>query len=82
VLRQNGDGPPAAKLTESDERRGASLRLSDDDVLVEQQLPLDQQGGLVVRQLLPSLGRDELRHDDRDDVVRCALALQLVDVVH
>src|SRR5687767_7503034 len=42
---------------------------SDDDALLEEQLPLEEQGGLVVKQVLPPPPHDELRDEHRHDVV-------------
>src|SRR5688572_26217780 len=51
----------------------------DDDVGTEQQRALDQEGALIVQQVVPPLRRDELRQHDRDIGV-AAFPLDLVDV--
>src|SRR5262249_7534468 len=52
----------------------------DDHAGPEQQRPFDEEGGLVVEEVVPPAGGDELRQDDRDHLVRILLA-QVVDVI-
>src|SRR5438128_11909869 len=54
--------------------------IGDDGVLAEQERALDEQGRLVVHDVLPPPPREELGQDDRDHLL-VAARLDLVDVV-
>src|SRR2546425_11728014 len=54
--------------------------IGNDGVLAEQERALDEQGGLVVHDVLPPSPREELGQDDRDHLL-VAARLDLVDVV-
>src|SRR4029450_4863051 len=69
-------GPPSGVLGNLD-RRGAEVEghARDDNRRLEQQEARDVEGGLVVQDVLPPVGRDELGEHDRHDRVPAARLL-------
>jgi hypothetical protein len=63
--------PPAVLARESGLMFQVVRDVRDDDALAEQERALDEEGGLVVEQVLPEARGDELRRDDRGAASGC-----------